>query len=470
MRNYLSEIKYYALEANRVLIVFFGGIIIVLCMLIYESSWCTYLMSWMANFCLILRLKDSKKIEGNLFNKYSLFLFVSYLYLFGRSALFSLGLININDMSNYYNIVSINKYLLFAVPSFYVFTIPMQLYENRKNNEINKESGSIREAVVIVCSVLLIISAPLYLRSVNNFVQMALEKGYAANFLENNVAGGLFENMRMFYVPSIVLLISNSRKRITQYFLLLLLLVPAVSYLFVGSRGNAMALFMCMLFLWVAEIKKNENSKKFLLVLIIIAVILLGLFSTLSKIRDHSLASPFEILDIFFESNIFEGVISTIKEIGSTIFVWIRVEEIVPSIVQFRFGYSYLASILACIPSGLIGHSFADDAALDVWLTEMYHADYGLGFSMLAESYCNFGYFGIVSIFFVGIFIFYCLSGNILKKAGIRYKNAISAISLYIFTNTARNALSLSVRNVFYGIVIPVLLIIVVCKILDKKK
>lgn len=459
---------------NRLILLIIISIIMLIFVFNYENSYlCTYVMSWIINILFILRLIDCKKNEKSIFNKYSLFISVCYLYFFGRIFLFSFNLINLDNIIYKYDIELINKYLLFSAPSFYIFTMPIVLFRNSAIDKINmrmkKKDPLTQKSVTIICLFLLIISAPIYWLDMIDFVQTALLNGYGANFIHDKTSNsGIFGNVILLYVPSVVFLLVNTKKIFLKYIYLMMLIVPAIGYMFVGGRGPAMALLLCSTFLWMEEICRSRKKEKYLWLIILVGVLLLGFFSTLRELRVHSLTNPGEMLKIFFSNNIFEEAISTIKEIGSTMYTWIKVENIVPSVYNYKFGYSYISSILACIPSNLIGYSFADDAALDIWLTKVTGADYGLGFSMLAESYYNFGFLGILTIFFIGVFIFYFISGNFAKNVAVKYMNAVSAISIYIFTNTARNSLSLSVRYVFWGIVIPWILINLMKNILNK--
>lgn len=434
----------------------------------------TYIICWIADFFFVLRIFDCKNIEGKLFNKYAIFIFAFYLYMFGNVLLFSLGIINIEDLRKNYNIEAINQCLLYATLSFYFFTLPVLLFKNSPPTISEKYYNLdyfTKKSVSIIGGILLLISMPIYWENVIDFVTTALTSGYAANYIDNNdSSAGISGNLMIFYVPMSVMLLVNCNRKLYKYLFLSLLIIPALSYMFVGGRGQAMSLLLCAIFLWLTEIIESRNKGKYLLIVVIIGFLLLGLFSTLREIRDYSLGSPAEIISIFLDNNLLEGIISTIKEMGSTIYIWLEVEHIVPTSFNWGYGYSYLASILACIPSNLVGYSFANDAALDVWLTEVSGANYGLGFSTFAETYYNFGYFGIILIFFVGLFVFWMLSGNISSWLDYKYRNAISAIALYIFVNTARNSLALSVRNICYGILIPMLLIYILRKILILKR
>lgn len=461
----MKPIKFTINRNRAVIIISFCVILVILGLLFEESYICTYSVSWIVNIFFLFRIKDCQQIEGNLFNRYTIFLCICYLYMFGRTLLFSLNLIDLDEVLEKYEILLINKYLLFATPAFYIFTMPVVLFKDKLKNVdtiIYQEDYITKKCVAIISAIFLVASAPFYWKNTIEFVVTALISGYAANYIDSGVpveTTGIIGNLLILYVPSIAFLMVNSKSKFLQYIFLSLLVVPAFSYMFVGARGNAMSLLTCSVFLWVTEVLRSPKKKVYIFIIAVVGFLLLWLFSILREVRNYSLGSPVEIINMLMFTNPFEGIISSIKEIGGTIYVWIEVKCLVPSVYSYGYGYSYLASFFACIPSVLIGYSFAEDAALDVWLTDTLGADYGLGFSIFAEAYYNFGALGIVFIFFVGWFVFYFLSGNVAKGVNLRYRNAISAIAIYFFTNIARNSMSLSIRNIFYGIVVPLILI-----------
>ena len=75
-------------------------------------------------------------------------------------------------------------------------------------------------------------------------------------------------------------------------------------------------------------------------------------------------------------------------------------------IFGFRYGESYLYSLTTIIPN--LGfwdaHPGAIKAHLGNWLQDVLGLDYGPGFSMAAEAYINFGWFGILFMMLLGCF------------------------------------------------------------------
>ncbi|HHY99522.1 MAG TPA: O-antigen polysaccharide polymerase Wzy, partial [Tissierellia bacterium] len=154
-------------------------------------------------------------------------------------------------------------------------------------------------------------------------------------------------------------------------------------------------------------------------------------------------------------------VISSLLELGGTVYAFILTRRAVPSMEGFHYGLSYLASILMVIPSQLMGgFSFAKYAALDIWLQNIHHMGYGPGFSLTAETYYNFGWVGgILFSFVIGYFftkMFNLRSKNKNKNEVLRL---LSLIFLYNSIIVARFPFHNTVRNILYIYLIPYFLI-----------
>lgn len=83
--------------------------------------------------------------------------------------------------------------------------------------------------------------------------------------------------------------------------------------------------------------------------------------------------------------------------------------NVIPADVNYKFGESYLAAIVSMIPANLDpSRTIAlmnRKATLDVWLKDHYGMSYGPGYSILAESYYNFGYAGVFVVFLWGVIL-----------------------------------------------------------------
>ena len=91
---------------------------------------------------------------------------------------------------------------------------------------------------------------------------------------------------------------------------------------------------------------------------------------------------------------------------------------------------------------------------LDVWLTSKYSFDFGLGFSLCAETYVNFGPFGSLFFIIIGI-IFGCFVTIIDNKENEMGKFAKYIVYAMLFSNaTIFRRMSYTLfKNIFYVII-----------------
>lgn len=89
--------------------------------------------------------------------------------------------------------------------------------------------------------------------------------------------------------------------------------------------------------------------------------------------------------------------------------------------------------------------------------------DYGPGYSLIAESYYNFGWFGIVAMFFLGVIIQKCFTNKKVDDKRVLYDAEI-CIVLYFLTLVVRNSLALFFRNIFFGVLLPIIFINILSK------
>ena len=112
------------------------------------------------------------------------------------------------------------------------------------------------------------------------------------------------------------------------------------------------------------------------------------------------------------------------EELGGSVFPLFVMMNIVPSIEPFQYGKQYLLSFFAAIiPSavdftGIATKLTQDWSIFEEWIKRYYgQYKFGLGFSLNAEAYINFGWLGIIAIFLLMIVVLSNLStANIQKK------------------------------------------------------
>ncbi len=122
--------------------------------------------------------------------------------------------------------------------------------------------------------------------------------------------------------------------------------------------------------------------------------------------------------------------------------------NIVPSIEPFQYGKQYLLSFFAAIiPSavdftGIATKLTQDWSIFEEWIKRYYgQYKFGLGFSLNAEAYINFGWLGIIAIFLLMIVVLSNLStANIQKKFGSKYGVYKVTVLLYIWMTLPRRS------------------------------
>ena len=81
--------------------------------------------------------------------------------------------------------------------------------------------------------------------------------------------------------------------------------------------------------------------------------------------------------------------------------------NLVPSSYPFRYGMSYLVSLISWVPSFFFSgiHPVTKWGELSSWLQTALGMSYGPGYTMVAEAYLNYGEFGYIAMFVEGMIV-----------------------------------------------------------------
>jgi oligosaccharide repeat unit polymerase len=119
--------------------------------------------------------------------------------------------------------------------------------------------------------------------------------------------------------------------------------------------------------------------------------------------------------------------------------VFTNVFDLVPSLDNYKYGSTYISSFLGLFSPRVLGIGSYNSLTPSRWYMELYSpgtTNHGFDFSLLAETYINFGYFGPLFFIPVGFFIAYL-------SYKLRYTN--SSFTLF-FSLLAIEALTFGVR------------------------
>lgn len=432
---------------------------------------CIKVFGWIGNSLLIWGLYVFKKLNRTNLNQYSIFYLSYFVFSFGQLMLFSVGI----EYARY-NVLrlfpqdDIIKYCVFFCIStcFFLFgallAIKKDIRYREQFKEILKSSNALLSATKVVAWALFIISAPVYFADLINNTILSITQGYGAiyNVSDSDSVSNIVSSLSMWCVPSLYLLLwSYKHSMFARVSITLLIVTSIIGTLIVGGRSGAVAMLLSYIFLWNAIIKKINKRKMF--------VMLIGLFlffSILPIIQNYrgvtgkSIEDFWNMLAIMYDGN---KIFEIIGEMGGSMAVLLRVFNLVPSIYPLHWGESYLASILAVIPSLFLGgYSFTDKAQLAGWLQHAANMSYGPGFSMHGEAYYNFGWLGIPFMLVVGWVFYKFLSNDMIKGKLFVLRDTFAAIALYAFITTTRDAMYLTIRKELYMILVPLFMIIII--------
>lgn len=238
----------------------------------------------------------------------------------------------------------------------------------------------------------------------------------------------------LFAIPTYLLLNMNSNK-IDMKSTCLMVFVVIINF-FIGKRGMAIMFFLPVFFLIIQGLKNISISK--LSQLMLFSYLMINLVVTISytRIADINIFNFFE--SYFYYLFTFKSIGLLVNEMGFSIRPLVEIVNLISNeVITPSYGGSYIYSIFLILPGFLrfgldsfaIEHNFVNLAGM---VTHYTGANYGLGFSVMAESYLNFKYFGIFFFILLGIVIEKLLEGKMFDDQKQNSFFHISAISILI--------------------------------------
>lgn len=399
--------------------------------------------------------------KREVFGPYIVFLVSGFVFMFGQSLLLPLNLVaDKNNLLNTFNQREIFIAQFYTILSFLFFHIGA-LYSKSNFITVKSKVSIAIDSIKVMGILLFTFSVIPYAYITYNDLVISIRYGYGELFRQGSSTGvaAIFMNISLYFVPSLICLYIAFNKQEFQRFIItsIFILVILVEVI-IGSRGSAITLVMILLILR-HYLVKNINIKT-AIPYGLGAYLTLSFLSVVAKLRSIPNKSLYLYVQSFFiENNLFS---ETITELGGSMFPLLQTMRLVPNTYAYRFGSSYLYSFTTVIPN--IGfwdvHPGALHGNLGNWLQEVLNLSYGPGYSMFAETYINFGWFGFLFITLFGLLIGYTFSR--VNKYNAHKRPEMLAFSLIILSLTlmiVRNSFISVIRAYFY-IGFPILVLI----------
>ncbi len=381
-----------------------------------------------------LEIKSICRLSKSIFTPCLIYL---ALYYFFQNGLFLLLAIDENFSSNYLRKFSeyIVKATLFSslsnVIAGYACIVIMLL--SKKKKQLSKVDTYNPEVVAnrAFCAFLLsgIVAMPLVLLKFN----VARVGGYHAVRAYEESIPFFLNFIEYFFVPFAILTLlynNNVRQMVLFVTLVWLLLTSYCVDRTVGLSGILIVSFITLL-------KNNSKgpSKKNIVFFSLIIIGLLVLVQGISIVRNQR--------DISAMGE--EGpLMHFVSELGFSSVSLLMMMDIVPQSENYLGGIGYLSSFISGLvpanadPTGIVSSIIEYRRISNGWIEDYYNFTFGLGFSLNAEAYINFGWLGLFPLFGIHLIVFYFLNFSNSKRVPSLFDQYTSFVLLFLWCTLPR--------------------------------
>lgn len=434
-----------------------------------------YYLDWIGIVSIIFTILIYVKRTNQLISPYSLFYIFFILFQFGQSILYAFNIDYEYSIFSYYSNFWDNN--LDIVFNGTVYTILCILFfnlggllslKNRYKSKYAIQSQSIMWTGWIMFGVSFVPT----IFSLMNEIRYSMLYGYktSLDLITSN-------NLVIFFVPSCILLvlyyIKSLRNKMILIFLKTILLLYSIGLFIVGGRTEGVAIVVILILIQITLQNKKLNIIKYMKIGII-GLLLLIIITSVSDFRDESDKSLGQFVQIISEHATNDNpLFLVIGEMGWSANPLYMTMNIMENDFGYKYGESYSAALMTAIPTKLDPtgtiEQFYEKASLGRWLTTYTRLSFGVDYSMIAESFYNFGYYGsIIIVIFGYIFgrIFAFLNED--KDNFSIYQWYIKFALLYAIVTLPRRSFSYFVDQYIYIVIVYFIIMVCINKFIVK--
>lgn len=402
-------------------------------------------------------------LEKNFFNPYIGYVIVYFLFN-GAQAILILFNISYSDMFNLItDDLKLKTLLMSLIGILFFHLVYLILNRDFSSNTSSLMREENNKSFKITGILLLLVSFFPYWKYFFEVVENIRLYGYAQGAFSLDVPTAILKLKDIYYI-AIFILITHSKKSKFQIFILIgLLLIPTVYLYFLGIRGdNAFLIFSL---LWLISVRFNV-SKKYKSLFIIALITLMSFIPFIAESREASSIQPDNIGK---KVDVVETFIEIIKETGFSMnTIGYTIYFVENGYLDISYGIPYLLGAFYLLPIPFVSSLLDKDLELlGVKLSDLLDGGFGVGSSIIAESYVNFSYLGpiilmsVVSFFFV---IFYKKA----KSSTILLPILCAILPRFMFW--VRSEFNSLFRNIFWYMIVTLFIYLIINTIISYNK
>lgn len=292
---------------------------------------------------------------------------------------------------------------------------------------------------------------------------VVLKSGYHGVIALEESLPSVLSLIDMLFVPACVLSIiycDTKRKKLFAYMIVIWAVITALN----GDRSSGIGGLVIFALLYLNGVLKKKSSKK-INVLTYVGFAIIGLMCLYLVMFVYKFRTQAD--DLSFFSNVLSIIVDVVGELGFSFFPLVLTMMICPSSEGYLYGKTLIASFVASIypasldSTGFIKNMYSVSKTGQQWLEQYYTYTFGLGYSLNAEAYSNFGYMGWLWIFVLCTIVAKVLAEPDFSANDNKFSQYSALALLYIwFTMPRRSCYYIVNFYVWYVIVIGLLILV----------
>lgn len=427
-------------------------------------------LCWVNNVAFAVQLHLLRRALGGYLNPVVLMSALLFLFSSGQLVLHSLGLVSADyDLFSRLSLETIRSCCRFIILGFAMYQLGVLVSLRRAGGIWRTSSmddpacartdkGILRAGLVLTLVGIL----PYALFTYQN-LYVVLMAGYRAYYAPDaaRLSSGIAGLGYLLFAGLVLLVVAG--KRPTKQAAIAALVLIATLRLVTGDRGEGFAILLGALLLYVTFIQKMTRASW--ISAGAASVVLLYATPIVAAIRG-SYGQGGNLIQIAGEASTSSPLVGMLSNLGGTLLPLAKVIEVVPLNQEFILGGSYLAALVLFVPSplrvGLMGRLAYDYvySSPSHWLMGLLGMNYGPGFTPFAEAFLNFGWWGVMAMFVLGILAARLVSPGVTASRDANLARGLGILAFLLFATAARGSFNYIPAFYFRYVLLPYWLVL----------
>lgn len=413
------------------------------------------------------------KYEGGIIRPFVIVLICFELFQIGLPILYGFDKNYTSWNMEFIDIKNRTESLIFTIHCIHAFALGGCLGLSDRGKKINvrskylKDSRLIRKIALFLSIVTGIVAIPL----AGLIAILSMRYGYTYIKVDSMGINSGFTNMvRTVFPAAIFLLLIYSKSKLEKRVVLFFIILYSGLSMVAGGRTVGLSMLLTLIYYFYSSNEETTKKKKIGQYFFIVGAVC-ALLIILVLVRVMRMGQSMEGF------NLITIIESVVEEMGFNFTSICFTKLYVPASTAYQVGKSYIYAIICLIPTSLDPTGMINvvkQMGPEQWLAAQLHGtygvtfDYGVGYSVIAESFYNFGNFGFLIVLLQGYIIQKVLS--IKFEGNNNFGMYIKVIMLWALTTYPRRSFYTLEKALEYNVLLIIIAILIVGRMLKRGK